>query len=142
GIVRDAQSVPNWPRGVALRHLTLVLETACPLVLVPPRTCTIDGDPDRGLKLSQTETSAFEEELDMKRTNQKGAAFILALIIGLMLSVTGATLMFLSQSETWSSMNYRLMTQSRYGAEAGLHTAANYLMNNYALPGGGGDPLS
>src|SRR5260370_7251330 len=49
--------------------------------------------------------------------------------------------MFLSQSETWSSMNYRLMTQSRYGAEGGLHAAANYLMNNYTLPGGAGDPL-
>jgi hypothetical protein len=49
--------------------------------------------------------------------------------------------MFLSQSETWSSMNYRLMTQSRYGAEGGLHAAANYLMNNYALPGGAGDPI-
>ena len=124
-----------------LSHLTRVLETACPLVLVPPHTCTIDGDHDRGLKLSQTETSGSKEKLDMKRTNQKGVALIFALIFGLVLSVTAASLMFLSKSETWSSLNYRLMTQSRYGAEAGLHTAANYLMNSYALPGGAGDPL-
>ena len=78
----------------------------------------------------------------MKRSNQKGVALIFALIFILVLSVTAATLMFLSQSETWSSMNYRLMTQSRYGAEAGLHAAANYFMNNYALPGSAGDPLS
>jgi PilX N-terminal len=78
----------------------------------------------------------------MKRSNQKGVAMIFALIFVLVLSITAAALMFLSQSETWSSMNYRLMTQSRYGAEAGLHAAANYLMNNYPLPGNAGDPLS
>jgi len=71
----------------------------------------------------------------MKRSNQKGVALIFALIFVLVLSVTAASLMFLSQSETWSSMNYRLMTQSRYGAEAGLHAAANYLMNTYPQPG-------
>jgi hypothetical protein len=43
-------------------------------------------------------------------------------------------MMFLSQSETWSSMNYRLMTQARYGAEAGVHATANFLLNNYAPP--------
>jgi len=79
----------------------------------------------------------------MKRSKQKGVALIFALIFVLVLSVTAATLMFLSQSETWSSMNYRLMTQSRYGAEAGLHAAANYFMNNYTVPlVGGADPLS
>jgi hypothetical protein len=78
----------------------------------------------------------------MKRSNQKGVALIFALIFVLVLSITAAALMFLSQSETWSSMNYQLMTQSRYGAEAGLHAAANYLMNSYTLPGGVGDPLA
>src|SRR5712664_2075355 len=79
----------------------------------------------------------------MKRSNQKGAALIFALIFVLVLSITAASMMFLSQSETWSSMNYRLMTQSRYGAEAGLHAAANYLMNTYQQPGVSvTDPLS
>lgn len=71
----------------------------------------------------------------MKRSNQKGVALIFAMIFILVLSITAVALMFLSQSETWASMNYRLMTQSRYGAEAGLHAAANYLMNNYPQPG-------
>src|ERR1700751_5554680 len=78
----------------------------------------------------------------MKRTNQKGVALIFTMIFILVLSVTAATLMFLSQSETWSSLNYRLMTQSRYGAEAGLHAAANYLMYNYPVTGTvGTDPI-
>jgi Tfp pilus assembly protein PilX len=71
----------------------------------------------------------------MKRSNQKGVALIFAMIFVLVLSITAVALMFLSQSETFASLNYRLMTQSRYGAEAGLHAAANYLMNNYPQPG-------
>ena len=55
----------------------------------------------------------------MKRSNQRGAALILALLLVFILSVMAVSLMFLSQSETWASMNYRLMTQGRYGAEAG-----------------------
>lgn len=79
----------------------------------------------------------------MKRPNQKGAALLFALIFVLVLTIMMASLMFLSQSETWASMNYRLMTQSRYGAEAGLHAAANYFMNNYTQPTvGGTDPIA
>ena len=78
----------------------------------------------------------------MKRSNQKGSALIFALIFILVLSVSAASLMFLSQSETWASLNYRLMTQSRYGAEAGINAAANYLMFQYTLPGTGLDPIT
>jgi Tfp pilus assembly protein PilX len=73
--------------------------------------------------------------MTMKRSKEKGAALIFAMVLVLVLSVMAASLMFISQSETWSSLNYRLMTQARYGAEAGLHAAANYLMYNYAAPG-------
>jgi type II secretory pathway component PulK len=45
----------------------------------------------------------------MKRSSQKGVALIFAMIFILVLSITAAALMFLSQSETWSTMNYRLM---------------------------------
>jgi hypothetical protein len=78
----------------------------------------------------------------MKRTNQKGAALIFAMIFVLALTIMAASLMFLSQSETWASMNYRLMTESRYGAEAGLHAAAAYLTSNNYQPGSAGDPLA
>src|SRR2546426_7636641 len=78
----------------------------------------------------------------MRRSNEKGTAMLFAIILVLVLSVMAASMMFLSQSETWSSMNYRLMTQARYGAEAGIHATANFLMNNYAPPAptGGAPP--
>jgi hypothetical protein len=79
----------------------------------------------------------------MIRSNEKGAALLITLILVLVLSVMTASMMFLAQSETWSSLNYRLMTQGRYGAEAGLHAAANYLINpSTGYPGiGASDPI-
>jgi hypothetical protein len=78
----------------------------------------------------------------MKRShNEKGTALIFATILALVLSVMAASLMFLSQSETWSSLNYRLMTQARYGAEAGIHAAANYIVNSYTAPASTGTDL-
>ena len=78
-----------------------------------------------------------------KRSNQRGSALVFALLLVLILSVMGASLMFLSQSETWSSMNYRMMSQSRYGAESGLSVAADFIVNSYTAPTAGGtDALS
>ena len=78
-----------------------------------------------------------------KRQNQKGSALILALVMILVLSLMGASLMFLSQTDTWSSMNYRMMSQSRYGAESGLSLATDFIANKYNAPATGtGDPLS
>lgn len=74
-------------------------------------------------------------EMTMKRSNEKGSALIFALILLLVLSAMAGSLMFLSTSETYSSMNYRMMTETRYGAEAGVHAAANFLMSaNYVPP--------
>lgn len=78
----------------------------------------------------------------MKPHNQKGAAMVFTLIFVLVLTLLAASLLFVSQSETWSGLNYRLMTQARYGAEAGVQAAANYIMNTYAPPGTPGDPLA
>ncbi len=80
----------------------------------------------------------------MNRNNEKGVALILALILVLVMSVMAISLMFISQSETWASLNYRLTSQARDGAEAGVNSAANYLMNIYTPPvaGTGTDPLS
>src|SRR5947207_13077932 len=69
-------------------------------------------------------------EQPMKRSNQKGVALLMTLILVLVISVMAASMMFLAQSETLSSVNYRLMTQARYGAEAGFHAAADYLTNS------------
>ena len=72
----------------------------------------------------------------MKQNNEKGSALIFALILLLVLSAMAGSLMFLSTSETYSSMNYRMMTEARYGAEAGVHAAANFIMNTYVPPAG------
>ena len=70
----------------------------------------------------------------MSRKNEKGVALILVLILLLVLSVMAVSLLFVGQSETWASMNYRMMTQARYGAEAGINEAANYIQNSYTAP--------
>ena len=67
-------------------------------------------------------------------SNEDGVALILALYLTAALSVVGAGLMFLSQVETYSSANYRVMSQARYGAEAGVYKAAHYLLTAYTPP--------
>jgi len=75
---------------------------------------------------------------------ERGIALVLSLFLIAAMSVIGASLMFLSQTETFSSMNYRLMSQARYGAESGVQVAVNYLLNGYTAPGGANiaDPLA
>lgn len=68
------------------------------------------------------------------RRDEKGIALIAVLILMGVLSVIASSLVFVSQTETWASQNYRVMTEARYGAESGVHRAANYLMLNYTPP--------
>lgn len=81
----------------------------------------------------------------MKIANDKGIALVLSLFLMTVMSVLGASLMFLSQTETYSSMNYRLMSQARYGAESGIQKAANFLIYSasYTAPVGiaGANPI-
>ena len=49
----------------------------------------------------------------MNKASQKGIALILTLILMFVISVMAVSLMFISQTETWSSLNYRLMSQAR-----------------------------
>jgi hypothetical protein len=60
---------------------------------------------------------------------ERGVALFLALILVSTLSVLTVSMMFLAQSESFASGNYRLMTQARYGAEAGVQKAADYILN-------------
>src|SRR5262249_31776659 len=79
------------------------------------------------------------------RSNEQGIAMIIALFMVLAMSVLGTTLMFVSQTETASSMNYRMMSQARYGAESGIHQAANYLLSaayTNVEPGTATDPFN
>ena len=61
--------------------------------------------------------------------SERGVALFLALILVSTLSVLTVSLMFLAQSESFASGNYRLMTQARYGAEAGVQKAADFILN-------------
>jgi hypothetical protein len=74
--------------------------------------------------------------------SERGVALILALLATLALTALTASLMLISRTETWSGMNYRLLAQTRYAAEAGMHQAVNYLLNSYTPPGGAADPLA
>ena len=75
--------------------------------------------------------------------NEKGIALVLSLFLLSAMSVIAASLMFLSQTETYSSMNYRLMSQARYGAESGIQRAANHLLYTYVAPAtAGADPIA
>lgn len=70
-----------------------------------------------------------------EKRSEKGVALILALIMVFVLSVMAVSLMFISQTETWSSLNYRMMSQARDGAEAGIYAGSNYIVNTYVQPG-------
>ena len=79
------------------------------------------------------------------RANERGIALVLSLFLMMAMSMVAASMMFMSQTETYGTMNYRMMSQARYGAESGVHKAANYLLSDgYALlkPGTAGDPLT
>jgi hypothetical protein len=81
----------------------------------------------------------------MRTRQEQGIALVLALFLMSALSVLAASLMFLSQTETYASMNYRMMSQARYGAEAGVQKAGNFLLDpaQYAMPAAtGSDPLT
>jgi PilX N-terminal len=78
----------------------------------------------------------------MSQSKEKGVALVFTLILILVMSVIATSLMFVSQTETWSTFNYRLTSQARDGAEAGINSAANYIVNTYTQPGGTGDPTT
>jgi Tfp pilus assembly protein PilX len=63
-----------------------------------------------------------------------GIAMVLSLLFMLLLSALGTAMLVLSRSETLSSVNYRMMSQARYGAESGVHKAAHFLLNSYTKP--------
>jgi hypothetical protein len=70
----------------------------------------------------------------MSRSGERGIAMIVALFMVLILSVLGSSLIFVSRTETLSSLSYKTMSQTRYAAESGVHRAANHLLFTYAAP--------
>ena len=66
-----------------------------------------------------------------RRANNNGFALVGALFMVLIVSVIGSSLVFVSRTETLSSLNYKTMSQGRYAAESAIHRAANHLMFTY-----------
>ena len=78
----------------------------------------------------------------MQRSSERGIALIITMFMVLILSVIASSLVFVSQTETLSSLNYRTTSQVRYAAESGIHVAANHLMYTYVPPDtAGADPI-
>jgi hypothetical protein len=76
----------------------------------------------------------IREKSKNKRNTQRGVAIIMALLCVVLLSMLAAALVFVTNTETISSNNYRQLAQSRYVAEAGAQTAVDWLANNIPAP--------
>jgi len=63
------------------------------------------------------------------RRNEDGIALVITLFLMATLSALAVSMMFLAQTETAASRNYKTMSQARYAGEAGVHRAMNYLMS-------------
>lgn len=68
------------------------------------------------------------------RSGEQGIALVMALLMVLAVSVVTGSLVMVARSEALSSTSYTSMSQVRYGAESGVHAAANYLLFTYASP--------
>lgn len=79
-----------------------------------------------------------------ERSGEQGIALVMALLLVLAVSVVTGALVMVARSESLSSVSYTSMSQVRYGAESGVHAAANYLLYTYAAPSAANvnDPLA
>jgi Tfp pilus assembly protein PilX len=85
------------------------------------------------LLYTKQEKSAMKKHTSRK-SSQQGFAMVFAILAILVLGILATTLMFTSQGHTWTSLNYRMATQSRYAAEAGVQKTMDWLTNSYTTP--------
>jgi Tfp pilus assembly protein PilX len=65
---------------------------------------------------------------------ERGVALIAAMLTLVVLSTLAAAIIFVTQTETWSTVNYKAMLQARYAAESGAQNALNWLRYTYTPP--------
>ena len=88
-------------------------------------------------------TNHTEPSIQPDRSSERGLALVIVMFMVMTMSLLGASLVFVSRTETLSSLNYQTVTQSRYAAESGISAASNYFLNTYAAPTtGGADPIA
>lgn len=68
------------------------------------------------------------------RRGETGVALIIALLCVAIISILAAGVVFSTQTEIWTTANYRQVTQARYVAEAGAQQAANWIIQNWTPP--------
>ena len=64
----------------------------------------------------------------MARSDERGVALVMALLMVLAVSIITSSLLAVARTEAFSSLSYTSMSQVRYGAESGIHAAANHLL--------------
>jgi len=69
------------------------------------------------------------------KQSERGVALVFALLSILVLSILALAIMTTSQSQIWTSLNYRLTAQARYAAEAGVQETMSWLSSaSYTVP--------
>jgi Tfp pilus assembly protein PilX len=68
------------------------------------------------------------------RNSERGVALILVLLVMLVLVTLAAAVIFVTQTQVWTNLNYRLTSQARYAAEAGIQRTMNWFINSYTAP--------
>ncbi|PYV18594.1 MAG: hypothetical protein DMG21_04470 [Acidobacteria bacterium] len=63
-----------------------------------------------------------------------GVALLVVLIAILVLTALAAGIVLVTQTQVLASYNYRVATQSRYAAEAGVQRTMNWILNSYTPP--------
>jgi len=77
--------------------------------------------------------TALERRAQTRRA-ERGIALVIVILTLFVLTSLAAAIVFVTQSEIWTSANYKLATQARYAAEAGSQRAADWLVHNYTPP--------
>jgi Tfp pilus assembly protein PilX len=66
--------------------------------------------------------------------DERGVSLFIALLTLLIISLLTTGIIFVTQTETFTTANYTELTQARYAAEAGVQSTINWLSNNYTAP--------
>ena len=79
-------------------------------------------------------TRQIRRSISRSRRGEAGITLLLALLLVLVASMLAAGVIFTTQTEIWSTANYRSSTQARYVAEAGAQQASNWIIHNWTPP--------
>src|SRR5439155_14897667 len=87
--------------------------------------------PHRFSRINQDQKGELNLRFPFAAREEGGMALITALLALLVLSTVTASFVLVSQSEIWSTSNYKTLTQSRYLAEAGAERTLEWFRRSY-----------